>query len=277
MYHVYAAKYVPKYLFILHSSKYKYKLRIATLVVKYQSMYRHSGREQCFFVCRIFVNTWCCCEIQNHKAKHFDGKIKIWTMWTDRVGKSPPIGRAVAATTAATNASRHVRGQRCQDCATIIPGFILTSFLNNEECPHPHLMGSGWATRDPSLSHIRPQWARHQPRHRLPPSSGISHPATHPIPSRLRKSWMAPNYRPQPPFMPTCPWGIPTAVLMPEWLNSDSQDGFNVVLACWSSTAFTALSCAVQISKPVKRGWYDQGRIIRGFMVHKTGACMLAG
>ena len=39
MYHVYAAKYVPKYLSILHSSKYKYKLRIATLVVKYQSMY----------------------------------------------------------------------------------------------------------------------------------------------------------------------------------------------------------------------------------------------
>ena len=94
------------------------------------------------------------------------------------------IGAAVAVCSkgGATNARQHVRGQRWGDCATIIPGFILTSFLNNEECPSPRLMGSGWATRDPSLSHIRPQWASA----RLPPSSSISHqaPTTRPSPSR---------------------------------------------------------------------------------------------
>ena len=37
---------------------------------------------------------------------------------------------------------------------------------------------------------------------------------------------------------------------MPEWLNSGSLD---VVFACGPSSVLSALSCAVQISKPVKR------------------------
>ena len=116
-------------------------------------------------------------------------------------------------------------------------------------------MGSGWRPKTPVCPTLAHNGPRTNPGPSSPPSSGISHPATHPIPSPWESlEWLLTTGRSHLSCPPAREGGCPE-VLMPQWLNSDSQRAAPMPQCCLGRAVpcLPRLSCAVQISKAVKR------------------------